>query len=121
MDSLTSSSRTLIGLDASLALVDDPERIQSFYGLHKALENTAPMQSFERTMLAVPAIAQLVDERWEPPVYTQGQLSALPKGTLGYEHAQRMIAGGLDPEVIERHARAAAADPGESELERKVR
>lgn len=109
------------GLDAFLALVDDPGHIQAFYGLHKALEHTAPMESFERTMLSVPAIARLVDERWEPPPYTLAQLAALPRGSLGQVHAERMVACGLDPGIIERNARAASVDPGESELERKVR
>jgi hypothetical protein len=45
----------------------------------------------------------------------------MPEGSLGRVYAQRMLADGLDPDVIRRNAAAAALEPGESDLARKAR
>jgi ubiquinone biosynthesis protein Coq4 len=79
------------------------------------------MLSFEQTMLAVPEIAQMVDEAWEPPHHTLAELIGLPERSLGHAYAARMLADGLDPDVIRRNAASAALEPGESELARKAR
>jgi ubiquinone biosynthesis protein Coq4 len=68
----------------------------------------------------VPEIAQMVDEAWEPPHLTLAELSRMPEGSLGHIYAQRMLADGLDPDVIRRNAAAAALEPGESDLARKA-
>jgi ubiquinone biosynthesis protein Coq4 len=115
------SDRLLTGLGGFLTLANDPTQIRAFYDLHKGLEDTPPMRSFEQTMLAVPEIAQMVDEAWEPPHLTLAELSRMPEGSLGRVHAQRMLADGLDPDVIRRNAAAAALEPGETELARKAR
>jgi ubiquinone biosynthesis protein COQ4 len=115
------SERLLTGLEGFLTLANDPTQIRAFYDLHKGLEDTAPMRSFEQTMLAVPEIAQMVDEAWEPPHLTLAELSRMPEGSLGRAYAQRMLADGLDPDVIRRNAAAAALEPGESDLARKAR
>jgi ubiquinone biosynthesis protein COQ4 len=115
------TDRLLTGLEGFLTLANDPTQIRAFYDLHKGLEDTAPMRSFEQTMLAVPEIAQMVDEAWEPPHLTLAELSRMPEGSLGRVYAQRMLADGLDPDVIRRNAAAAALEPGESDLARKAR
>ena len=115
------SARALTGLEGFLTLANDPTQIRAFYDLHKGLEDTPAMLSFEHTMLAVPEIAQMVDEAWEPPAYTLAELSRLPAGSLGQTYAARMLADGLDPDVIQHNAASAALEPGESELARKAR
>ncbi len=116
-----SSARALTGLEGFITLANDPTQIRAFYELHKGLEDTPAMLSFEQTMLAVPEIAQMVDEGWEPPPYTLAELSRLPAGSLGQAYAARMLADGLDPDVIQHNAASAALEPGESELARKAR
>lgn len=113
--------RALTGLEGFVTLVNDPTQIRAFYSLHKGLEDSPAMLSFEQTMLAVPGIRQLVDEHYEPAPYTLAQLMQLPAGSLGRRHAERMRAGGLDPEVIRKNAESAAVDPGESESARSAR
>ena len=115
------SAQALTGLEGFITLANDPTQIRAFYDLHKGLEATPAMLSFEQTMLAVPEIAQMVDEGWEPPPRTLAELSRLPAGSLGREHAVRMLADGLDPDVIQRNAASAALEPGESEPARKAR
>lgn len=115
------SARALTGLEGFLTLANDPTQIRAFYDLHKGLEDTPAMLSFEQTMLAVPEIAQMVDEAWEPPPLTLAELARMPEGSLGRAHAQRMLADGLDPDVIRRNAASAALEPGESDLARKAR
>ena len=115
------SARALTGLEGFLTLASDPTQIRAFYDLHKGLEDSPAMLSFEQTMLAVPAIAQMVDEGWEPPHRSLAELSAMPEGSLGHAYATRMLADGLDPDVIRRNAAAAALEQGESEPARKAR
>ena len=115
------SARMLTGLEGFLTLANDPTQIHAFYDLHKGLEDTPAMLSFEQTMLAVPEIAQMVDEGYVPPPLTLADLSRMPEGSLGRVHAARMLADGLDPDVIRRNATSAALEPGESELARKAR
>lgn len=62
--------RALTGLEGFVTLVNDPTQIRAFYSLHKGLEDSAAMLSFEQTMLAVPGIRQLVDEHFEPAPYS---------------------------------------------------
>ena len=114
-------ARALTGLEGFITLANDPTQIRAFYDLHKGLEDTPAMLSFEHTMLAVPEIAQMVDEAWAPPPYTLAELNRLPEGSLGREHAKRMLADGLDPDVIQHNAAAAVLEPGESDLARKAR
>jgi ubiquinone biosynthesis protein Coq4 len=114
-------ARMLTGLEGFLTLANDPTQIRAFYDLHKGLEDTPAMLSFEQTMLAVPEIAQMVDEGYEPPPLTLAELSRMPEGSLGRVYAQRMLADGLDPDVIRRNAASKALEPGESELARKAR
>jgi ubiquinone biosynthesis protein Coq4 len=116
----TPSARMLTGLEGFLTLANDPTQIRAFYDLHKGLEDTPAMLSFEQTMLAVPEIAQMVDEGYEPPPLTLADLNRMPEGSLGRVHAARM-ADGLDPDVMRRNATSAALEPGESELARKAR
>ena len=66
----------LTGLEGFVTLVNDPTQIRAFYSLHKGLEESAAMLSFEQTMLADPGIRQLVDEQYEPPPYSLEQLLA---------------------------------------------
>jgi ubiquinone biosynthesis protein COQ4 len=115
------SARALTGLEGFITLANDPTQIRAFYDLHKGLEDTPAMLSFEQTMLAVPGIAQMADEGWEPAPYTLAELSRLPEGSLGRAHAARMLADALDPDVIRRNAASAALEPGETELARKAR
>ena len=115
------SARALTGLEGFITLANDPTQIRAFYDLHKGLEETPAMLSFEQTMLAVPEIAQMVDEAWEPPQRTLAELSQMPEGSLGRAYAARMLADGLDPDVIRRNAASAALEPGETELARKAR
>lgn len=115
------SARALTGLEGFITLANDPTQIRAFYDLHKGLEDTPAMLSFEQTMLAVPEIAQMVDEGYEPPALTLAELSRMPEGSLGRVHAARMLADGLDPDVIRRNAASKALEPGESELARKAR
>ena len=115
------TARALTGLEGFLTLANDPTQIRAFYDLHKGLEDTPAMLSFEQTMLAVPEIAQMVDEAYEPPHLTLAELSQMPEGSLGRAHAVRMLACGLDPDVIRRNAASAALEPGETELARKAR
>ncbi len=115
------SARALTGLEGFLTLANDPTQIRAFYDLHKGLEDTPAMLSFEQTMLAVPEIAQMVDEGYEPPPLTLAELGRMPEGSLGRAYAVRMLADGLDPDVIRRNAASAALEPGESELARKAR
>lgn len=115
------SARALTGLEGFITLANDPTQIRAFYDLHKGLEETPAMLSFEQTMLAVPEIAQMVDEAWEPPHRTLSELSRMPEGSLGHAYAARMLADGLDPDVIWRNAASAALEPGESDLARKAR
>jgi len=115
------STRAMTGLEGFLTLANDPTQIRAFYDLHKGLEDTPAMLSFEQTMLAVPEIAQMVDEAYEPPPLTLAELNRMPEGSLGRVHAARMLADGLDPDVIRRNATSAALEPGESELARKAR
>ena len=115
------SARMLTGLEGFLTLANDPTQIRAFYDLHKGLEDTPAMLSFEQTMLAVPEIAQMVDEGYEPPPLMLADLNRMPEGSLGRVHAARMLADGLDPDVIRRNATSAALEPGESELARKAR
>ena len=115
------SARMLTGLEGFLTLANDPTQIRAFYDLHKGLEDTPAMLSFEQTMLAVPEIAQMVDEGYEPPALSLAELNRMPEGSLGRVHAARMLADGLDPDVIRRNATSAALEPGESELARKAR
>ena len=115
------TARELTGLAGFLTLAEDPTQIRAFYDLHKGLEDTPAMASFEQTMLAVPEIAQMVDEGWEPPHLTLDELKRMPEGLLGRVYAQRMLADGLDPDVIRRNAVSAALEPGENELARKAR
>ena len=115
------SAQALTGLEGFLTLANDPTQIRAFYDLHKGLEDTPAMLSFEQTMLAVPEIAQMVDEGYEPPHLTLAELSRMPEGSLGQAYAARMLAGGLDPDVIRRNAASAALEPGESEWARKAR
>lgn len=93
------SARALTGLEGFLTLANDPTQIRAFYDLHKGLEDTPAMLSFEQTMLAVPEIAQMVDEGYEPPPLTLAELSRMPEGSLGRAYAVRMLADGLDPDV----------------------
>ena len=115
------SARALTGLEGFLTLANDPTQIRAFYDLHKGLEDTPAMLSFEQTMLAVPQIAQMVDEAWEPPALSLAELKRMPEGSLGHAYATRMLADGLDPDVIRRNAASKALEPGESELARKAR
>jgi ubiquinone biosynthesis protein COQ4 len=115
------SARALTGLEGFLTLANDPTQIRAFYDLHKGLEDTPAMLSFEQTMLAVPEIAQMVDEGYEPPPLPLAELSRMPEGSLGRVYAERMLADGLDPDVIRRNAASKALEPGESELARKAR
>jgi ubiquinone biosynthesis protein Coq4 len=115
------SERAMTGLEGFITLANDPTQIRAFYDLHKGLEDTPAMLSFEQTMLAVPEIAQMADEAWEPPPRTLAELSRMPEGSLGRAHALRMLADGLDPDVIQRNAASAALEPGETELARKAR
>ena len=111
----------MTGLQGFVTLVNDPEQIRAFYDLHKSLEDTPAMLSFEQYMLSVPEIGQLVTENYEPAPYTLKQLSQLPTGSLGHVHAARMIAGGLDPDVIQRNVQSAALELDETEAARKAR
>jgi len=113
--------RVLTGLEGFIALVNDPTQIRAFYSLHKGLEDSEAMLSFEHTMLAVPGIRQLVEEHFDPAPYTLAQLRQMPAGSLGRTHAERMMVDGLDPEVIRKNAESASVDPGESELARSAR
>ena len=120
MSAAERSPSALTGLEGFVTLVNDPTQIRAFYSLHKGLEESAAMLSFEQTMLSDPGIRQLVDEQYEPPPYTLEQLLRMPAGSLGRVHAQRMRADQLDPEVIRRNAEAAAVDPGEDPLARSA-
>ena len=111
----------MTGLQGFVTLVNDPEQIRAFYDLHKSLEDTPAMLSFEQYMLSVPEIGQLVTENYEPAPYTLKQLSRLPTGSLGQVYAARMIAGGLDPDVIQRNVQSAALEMDETEPARKAR
>jgi ubiquinone biosynthesis protein COQ4 len=113
--------RALTGLEGFITLVNDPTQIRAFYSLHKGLEDSAAMLSFEQTMLSVPGIRQLVEEHFEPAPYTLAQLKLMPQGSLGRAHAERMMADGLDPELIRKNAESASIDPGEGELARSTR
>ena len=115
------TARALTGLEGFLTLANDPTQIRAFYDLHKGLEDTPAMLTFEQTMLAVPEIAQMVDEGYEPPHLTLAELGQMPEGSLGRTHAVRMLACGLDPDVIRRNAASAALEAGETELARKAR
>jgi ubiquinone biosynthesis protein COQ4 len=115
------SERALTGLEGFVTLVNDPTQIRAFYSLHKGLEDSAAMLSFEQTMLSVPGIRQLVQEHYEPAPYTLAQLAQMPAGSLGRAHAERMLADGLDPEVIRKNAESASVDMGEDELARSAR
>lgn len=115
------SVRALTGLEGFITLANDPTQIRAFYDLHKGLEDSPAMLSFEQTMLAVPEIAQMVDEAWEPPLRTLAELSRMPEGSLGQVYAARMLADGLDPDAIQRNAASAALEPGATELARKAR
>jgi ubiquinone biosynthesis protein COQ4 len=121
MDTIEASGRVMTGLEGFITLVNDPNQIRAFYDLHKSLEDTPPMLSFEHYMLSVPEIDQLVEEHYEPAPYTLKGLSQLPKGSLGQVYAARMIAGGLDPDAIRKNAESASLEPGETELTRKAR
>ena len=121
MTTLRGGDKPVTGLEGFITLVNDPNQIRAFYDLHKSLEDTPPMLSFEHYMLSLPGIAQLVDEGYEPAPYTLKQLTQLPDGSLGRVHAARMIAGGLDPDVIQKNAASASLEPGETELARKAR
>ena len=115
------SERALTGLEGFVTLVNDPTQIRAFYSLHNGLEDSAAMLSFEQTMLSVPGIRQLVQEHYEPAPYTLAQLAQMPAGSLGRAHAERMLADGLDPEVIRKNAESAAVDVGEDEVARSAR
>lgn len=115
------TDRVLTGLDGFITLVRDPTQIRAFYDLHKGLEDTPAMQSFEQTMMADAGIAALVHQGYEPAPYTLAELARLPRGSLGQAHAARMIAGGLDPDVIQRNAASAALEPGETDAARQAR
>ncbi len=115
------SAQALTGLEGFITLANDPTQIRAFYDLHKGLEHTPAMLSFEQTMLKVPEIAQMVDEGYEPPHLTLAELSQMAEGSLGRAHATRMLASGLDPDVIRRNAASAALEPGESGLAREAR
>lgn len=117
----TPSARVMTGLEGFLTLANDPTQIRALYDLHQGLQDTPAMRSFEQTMLAVPAIAQMVDEGYEPPALTLRELSRMPPGSLGHAHATRMLADGLDPDVIAHNAASKPLDPGEDELARKAR
>ena len=121
MHANTLPERALTGLEGFVTLVNDPTQIRAFYSLHKGLEDSAAMLSFEQTMLAVPGIRQLVEERYEPAPYSLAQLRRMPEGSLGRTHAERMIADGLDPEVIQKNAESAQVDAGEDDLARSAR
>ena len=115
------SARVMTGLEGFLTLANDPTQIRAFYDLHQGLQDTPAMRSFEQTMLAVPAIAQMVDEGYEPPALTLRELSRMPAGSLGQAHATRMLADGLDPDVIAHNAASKPLDPGDDDLARKAR
>ena len=121
MDTISVTSKAILGLEGFITLVNDPNQIRAFYDLHKSLEDTQPMLSFEHYMLSIPEIALLVEEQYEPAPYTLKQLSQLPKGSLGEVYASRMITEGLDPEAIQKNAASASLETGETELERKAR
>lgn len=121
MDKVQVTDKEMTGLEGFITLMNDPNQIRAFYDLHKSLEDTQPMISFEQYMLSVPEIAQLVEEQYEPAPYTLKQLSQLPEGSLGQVYATRMIAEGLDPDAIQKNAVSASLETGETELERKAR
>ena len=76
------SARVLTGLEGFLTLANDPTQIRAFYDLHKGLEDRPAILSFEQTMFAVPQIAQMVDEGYEPPL-TLAEQNRVPEGSLG--------------------------------------
>ena len=91
MDTVEASGRVMTGLEGFITLVNDPNQIRAFYDLHKSLEDTPPMLSFEHYMLSVPEIDQLVEEHYEPAPYSLKELSQLPKGSLGQVYAARPV------------------------------
>jgi ubiquinone biosynthesis protein COQ4 len=117
MDKVQVTDRAMTGLEGFITLMNDPNEIRAFYDLHKSLENTQPMVSFEQYMLSIPEIAQLLEEQYDPPSYTLKQLSRLPAGSLGQVYATRMIAEGLDPDLIQKNAESVALETGETKLE----
>ncbi|UFP93411.1 Coq4 family protein [Gloeobacter morelensis] len=121
MDTVQVTDKAMTGLEGFITLMNDPNEIRAFYDLHKSLEDTQPMVSFEQYMLSIPEIAQLVEEHYEPAPYTLKQLSQLPEGSLGQVYATRMIAEGLDPDAIQKNAASASLETGVTELERKSR
>jgi ubiquinone biosynthesis protein Coq4 len=58
----------------------------------------------------------MVDEAWEPPHRTLAKLSRMPEGSLGRFYEQRMLADGLDPDVIRRNVTAAALAFGHQQI-----
>jgi hypothetical protein len=61
MGTIEAAGRVMTGLEGFITLVNDPNQIRAFYDLHKSLEDTPPMLSFEHYMLSVPEIDQLVE------------------------------------------------------------
>lgn len=121
MDSMKVTDKLMTGLEGFITLVNDPNQIRAFYDLHKGLEDTQPMLSFEHYMLSIPEIAQLVEAEYEPAPYTLQQLSQLPVGSLGQVYATRMMADGLDANAIQQNAASSSLETGNTELERKAR
>lgn len=59
MDAVQVTDKALTGLEGFITLMNDPDEIRAFYDLHKSLEDTQPMVSFEQYMLSVPEISSV--------------------------------------------------------------
>lgn len=92
----------LLGTLAKLALRDgDP--VAPAYRLQQALKAmTRPedLAAVRQALARDTILREMGEERWLPPVYALEDLASLPKGTLGRELHDLMVANGLMPDFF---------------------
>lgn len=88
------SLRMVAGLAAFLR---HPDSLDSVYKVATSLENSPLAAQMGRHLLAKPAMAALVAERWRPPPLDLEALEQLPPGTLGHVYADQLRRLGFTP------------------------
>lgn len=77
-----------------------PDSLDSVFAVTRSLQNSSLSTQMFRHLLAIPAMAELVETNWRPGPIDLDALEQLPPGSLGHTYAKQLRSQGLSPESL---------------------
>jgi ubiquinone biosynthesis protein Coq4 len=82
------------------AFLQHPDQLDSVFAVAGSLQGSPLATQMERHLMAMPAMADLVEQNWRPPAINLDALEQLPEGSLGQVYARQLRQLGLTPDSL---------------------